>query len=72
MYVILLNHPNLPALHDLLPELKLSYPCESFSINGSEDRGYSIQINGIGDERGPRNFAYSFLKKWKPKVIQPL
>lgn len=63
MYVVLLNNKTLSPFTDLLPELQKNFPGEVFSINGSEEKGYKIQIHGLGDETHPRKFAESFVKK---------
>jgi hypothetical protein len=68
MFVVLVNRKKLPPLIDMMPELIKKFPHEKFSIHGSEDKDYHLQIDGDGDERLPRKFAESFLKTWKPTL----
>lgn len=68
MFVILVNKQKLPPLTDMMPEIIKKFPHDKFSIHGSEEKGYHMQIDGLGDERLPRKFAESFLKTWKPSL----
>lgn len=62
MYLVLLHHKSLLNLQALLPELMSVFASDTFKIDGSEDKGYQLQIHGTGDEREPRKFAESYLK----------
>lgn len=69
MYIVLVTSKKLPMFNDLLPELRKKFPSDQFSIHGSEDKGYQMRIEGVGDEKAPRAYAEGFIKKWKPAPI---
>ena len=71
MYVVLVKHKSREPLSDCIPELKLKFPEEVFSVFGSDEKGYQLRIEGMGDEVLPRKFAETFLKTWKPKPSEP-
>ena len=68
MYVVLVEHKSREAMADLMAAIIVQFPLEKFSIVGSEEKGYQLHINGVGDERAPRVYALKFLKTWKPKT----
>lgn len=68
MYVVLVSKIKLPILTDLVPEIRKTFPSDGFSIHGSDDKGYSLHLDGVGDEREPRTFAEAFIKSWKPSL----
>ncbi len=72
MYVVLIDHKSLNAMHDLMAALVIQFPNERFAIEGSEEKGYKFNILGLGDEKHPRAFAKSFLKNWKPQETETI
>lgn len=70
MYVVIVEHKILAALTDLLVEVRRIFPNDQFYIDGSEDKGYKLKVDGNGDEKAPRKLAEPFLKKWKPSPEQ--
>jgi len=70
MYVVLVTHKSKEPFSDIMPELKKAFPEETFSIYGSEEKGYQLRIEGAGDEKEPRAFAVKFMKTWKPKPVE--
>lgn len=71
MYVVLVDSKTRESLSDLVPELKKQFPKDTFTIEGTEAKGYKLKLEGTGDEKAPRAFAKAFLKKWKPKPPDP-
>ncbi len=67
MYVVLITNKSREPFSDIMPELKREFPTEVFSVYGSEERGYQLRIEGVGDEKAPRAFAKTYMKTWKPK-----
>jgi hypothetical protein len=67
MYVVLLGSKSREALSDCIPELAKAFPGEVFTIEGSEEKGYKLRLEGITDEKAPRAFATKYLKTWMPK-----
>jgi hypothetical protein len=67
MYVVLVTSKTREVLSDCIPELNKAFPKEVFTVEGSEEKGYKLRIEGIGDEKGPRAFAAKFMKTWMPK-----
>lgn len=67
MYVVLITSKIRETLSDCIPELNKVFPKEVFTVEGSEEKGYKLRIEGTGDEKEPRAFATKFAKTWKPK-----
>lgn len=67
MYIVVVSHKNREAISDAIVELVKAFPGEPFTIEGSEEKGYQLRLNGAGDEKAPRVLAEKFLKTWKPK-----
>ena len=67
MYIVVVSHKVKEALSDCIQELIKVFPGELFTVEGSEEKGYQLRINGAGDEKAPRVMAEKFLKTWKPK-----
>lgn len=67
MYIVIVAHKIREALSDCIPELVKAFPNEPFTIEGSEEKGYQLRLNGSGDEKAPRVMAEKFLKTRKPK-----
>lgn len=72
MYVVLIDSKIKAMLSDCIPELGKSFPKDTFTIYGSEEKGYQLRIEGTGDEKAPRVFAKAFAKTWKPKPPEEL
>ncbi len=70
MYIVLLDHKNREALSDCIAEMSKTFT-DPFTIEGSEEKGYQLRLNGAGDEKEPRAFAKKYLKTWKPKPPDP-
>lgn len=68
MYVVVIDHRSKEAMADLLKALTTKFPGERFTVEGSEEKGYKLRIEGAGDEKPPRAFAKVFLKTWKPNM----
>lgn len=71
MYVVLITNKSREPFSDIMPDLRKEFPEETFSIYGSEDKGYQLRIEGTGDEKAPRAFATKYMKTWKPKPEAP-
>jgi hypothetical protein len=71
MYVVLITNKSREPFSDIIPELKKEFPEEVFTIYGSEEKGYQLRIEGIGDEKAPRAYAIKYMKTWKPKPLPP-
>lgn len=69
MYVVIVENKNKEPLSDLIQELHKAFPGEIFTIEGSEDTKYKLRIEGSGDEKLPRAFAFQYLKRWKSKPV---
>lgn len=67
MYIVIVSHKSRECLSDCISELVKSFPSEPFTVEGSEEKGYQLRLNGAGDEKAPRVMAEKFLKTWKPK-----
>lgn len=72
MYVVLIDSKCKETLSDCIPELNKSFPKDTFTIFGSEEKGYQLRIEGAGDEKAPRAFAKAYAKTWKPKPPEEL
>jgi hypothetical protein len=66
MYIVLVNSKSRDPLSDCIAELTKSFS-DPFTITGSEEKGYQLRLEGVGDETAPRAFAIKYLKTWKPK-----
>jgi hypothetical protein len=69
MYIVLVDHKSRDALSDCIVELKKVFT-DPFTISGSEEKGYQLRLEGVGDETSPRAHAKKFLKTWKPKPVE--
>jgi hypothetical protein len=70
MYVVVSTSKRLAPLNDLMEVINSLFPNDTFTIVGSEDKGYQFRVLGSGDEKAPRKIAETFLKKWKPTPEQ--